>query len=113
MRRVCAQILPQYSSPQALRNNKGANPSEYPAKPTIETEEKAKRAACGNNREVAQSGILQVYMPSKRPAICTLSSRSCTSFAGDRYRIVVSRDLWPIQCCTVRTSKPARSIRVA
>jgi hypothetical protein len=41
------------------------------------------------------------------------SRRSWTSVAGTRYRIVVSRDLCPIQCCTVRTSNPALSIRVA
>ena len=32
---------------------------------------------------------------------------------GTRYRIVVSSDLCPIQCCTVRTSKPVRRVRDA
>jgi hypothetical protein len=43
----------------------------------------------------------------------TWSKRSWTSVAGTRYRIVVSSDLCPIQCCTVRTSSPERNIRVA
>ena len=48
---------------------------------------------------------------SSRPGTVTWSRRACTSCDGTRYRIVVSSDLCPIQCCTVRTSKPVRSVR--
>ena len=48
-----------------------------------------------------------------RVGMVTWSSFPWTSVAGTKYRIVVSSDLWPIQCWTVRTSKPARSMRVA
>ena len=50
---------------------------------------------------------------SSMPGTVTWSRRACTSCDGTRYRIVVSSDLCPIQCCTVRTSKPARSARDA
>jgi hypothetical protein len=47
-------------------------------------------------------------------SMSVISARTLVFFPVDyAYRIVVSRDLCPIQCCTVRGSKPARNMRVA
>lgn len=47
---------------------------------------------------------------SPRPSTVTWSRRAFTSCDGTRYRIVLSSDLYAIQCCSVRTSKPLRSV---